>query len=242
MFIQVKHIAASLAFVAAASVSMVGASAHANVWKSVFVAGDDSIPNFDNGREDLAAMFSAIGTVEANHFTSAPSIATGGVKLATHKNLGDTFSKLNVQADQGCLVHMTSHGIKNGGFYLSRSQPLLPAQFAQMVNAACGDQPTVIMVSACYSGQFITDELKGDNRIILTAAIADRPSFGCPTDTEYTYWDECLLEGVPVSKNWNEVYTNTTACVQKKEAAIGARPSLPQAFFGKNTNGWVILE
>lgn len=225
-------------------VGAISAQAHANTWKSIFVAGDDSIENFDKGREDLAALFGQIGTVQAIHHSAAPKLTRLGspIRLATVRNIADSFSKLDVKADEGCFVHMTSHGIKNGGFYLTRDQPLLPSAFAKMVNAACGDQPTVILISACYSGQFITDELKGDNRVIMTAAIEDRPSFGCSPDTEYTYWDGCLVSEVPHSRTWNEVYANVKTCVEKKEQAIGVRPSLPQAFFGANTGGWVILE
>lgn len=226
----------------AANTAFFAAEASANTWKSVFVSGDDSIPNFDKGREDIAAMFSNIGVLAPVHHSSSPMIAQGATRLATLRNIADSFAKLDVKADEGCLVHMTSHGIKGGGFYLSQSNPLLPSTFAKMVNMACGDQPTIILISACYSGQFIIDELKGDNRVIMTAAIADRPSFGCSTDTTYTYWDGCLLSEIPKSATWTEAYSNIQACVQAKEALIGARPSLPQAFFGANTAGWTLLE
>lgn len=226
----------------AANTVVFSAEASANTWKSIFISGDDSIPNFDKGREDLADLFSNIGTLAPVHHSSSPTIAQGSIRLATLKNIGESFAKLDVKADEGCLVHMTSHGIKGGGFYLSQSNPLLPSTFAKMVNMACGDQPTIILVSACYSGQFIIDELKGDNRVIMTAAIADRPSFGCSTDTTYTYWDGCLLSEIPKSATWTEVYANVQTCVQAKEALIGARPSLPQAFFGANTAGWTLLE
>ncbi|MDX9730178.1 MAG: C13 family peptidase [Bdellovibrionales bacterium] len=233
-----------LSFISICIINIASAQhAHANVWKSIFISGDDSIPNFDQGRLDLAELFSQIGVIAPVHHTSSMQIASGGsARLATLRNIAESFHQLDVKANEGCLIHMTSHGIQNGGFYLSQSSPLLPRTFARMVDAACGDQPTIVLISACYSGQFLINELKGDNRIIMTAAIADRPSFGCSTDTKYTYWDGCLLSEIPKSANWNEVYANVQACVQTKEALIGVSPSLPQAFFGANTSGWVILE
>lgn len=83
--------------------------------------------------------------------------------------------------------------------------------------------------------------MKGPNRVILTAARADRPSFGCSADTEYTFWDECLLENVPKSNTWPEAYANTNACITKKEKELGAQPSEPQAFFGENTKNWEVM-
>src|SRR5690606_38971993 len=108
-------------------------------------------------------------------------------------------------------------------------------------NSACGERPTVILVSACYSGQFIAPGLVGKNRIILTAARNDRPSFGCSTDTVYTYWDECLLESFPVSHTWKELYQATSACIERKETAGGFNPSHPQAFFGEDVQDLAIL-
>lgn len=83
--------------------------------------------------------------------------------------------------------------------------------------------------------------MKGANRIVLTAARADRPSFGCSADTEYTYWDGCMLQELPNSNTWVDLYKNVNSCITKKEALIGVQPSEPQAYFGENTKDWTIL-
>ena len=70
------------------------------------------------------------------------------------------------------------------------------------------------------------------NRIILTAAARDRPSFGCSDDLTYTYFDEALLKVLPGSRRWDELYANLKAEVTVRERELGARPSLPQASFG----------
>lgn len=213
-------------------------------WKSVFIAGDHSINNFDNGRKDLAKMLAPLGaaTELQSHLTSTNSELNSRTALATFANINATFANMRVNArSEGCLIFMTSHGAKNQGFYLSRSGILTPATFAQLVNAACGAAPTVILVSACYSGQFITPELQGDNRVILTAAIKDRPSFGCSQDTTHTYWDDCLLQTIPNSQTWKDVYDGTSSCVREKETRLGFNPSLPQAFFGARVRDLTIL-
>lgn len=220
---------------------LIGSLSSALTWQSVFIAGDNSINNFDNGREDLSALFSKLGKLEQTHFSSSQSYISQANKVwpATVPNLSNFFlNSPAVKQDEGCFIHMTSHGAKNKGFYLALSGILNPRDFAMLVNKRCGKAPTVILVSACYSGQFITDDLKGPNRIIMTAAIADRPSFGCSADTRYTYWDACLLDVVPQSKTWTEVYDRVRTCISRKESQLGAPSSMPQAFFGSNTSSW----
>ena len=218
--------------------------AQAVEWKGVFVAGDHSIDNFDNGRIDLTQAFSLKGTLSSIQLSSSEKFISqeSSVYPATSQNLVAAFQALKLQnQNEGCLIHMTSHGIQNQGFYLSRAGVLDPSTFNQLVNKACGDAPTVVMVSACFSGQFINDEIKGPNRIVLTAARPDRTSFGCSPDTRYTYWDGCVLSELPNSNNWPELYEKVNACVTQKESQMGVIPSEPQAFFGENTSDWTIL-
>lgn len=232
-----KYVLSSLIILFTASVSQ------ALTWKGIFIAGDDSIENFDNGREDLTAQFSKMGTLQSLQLSSSNKYISveKNVYEANANNLVGAFRQLGSISAEACLIHMTSHGAQGKGFYLSRAGILSPAYFEQLVNKACGNLPTVVLVSACYSGQFITEKLKGPNRVILTAARADRPSFGCSADTEYTYWDHCLLNELPRSEKWTDLYANVQACISEKESVLHAKPSGPQAFFGVNTKDWKIL-
>lgn len=218
-------------------------------WKSVFISGDHSIPNFDNGRKVLSEMFAPLGAFSENqnHLTSEPRLVKGGVQLATLDNIALTFQNLKVdKSKDGCFLFMTSHGIKNFGFYLSRGENggrggITPAQLKSVVDSACGSAPTVLLISSCYSGQFV-EKLAADNRVILTAAIKDRPSFGCSTDTTYTFWDECVIDNLPSSRTWEELYAGVKSCIERKESELGFNPSLPQAYFGKNVRNLPILD
>ncbi len=215
---------------------VVSFSAQAQVnWKSVFVSGDHSIANFDNGRKVLSEMFADLGADQENqiHFSAEAREIRNDVAVATTANIENAFSRLNVNPEtDGCLVFMTSHGARGQGFYLSRSGILSPARFNQMVKAACKDAPTVVLISACFSGQFINDDLKAPNRVIMTAARSDRSSFGCSADTTYTFWDQCLIENLPASHTWQELHGNVVACIEQREGQLGVLPSFPQAFFG----------
>ncbi|UJW86054.1 C13 family peptidase [Devosia sp. SL43] len=210
-------------------------------WHALFLAGDDSIENFDNGRRDLSALLDEIGDIEAIQVTSSRRVARReDIVFADEDGVEQAFGGLQASKGQGCLIHLTSHGNEDG-LYLAHAATLDPDHFARLVDRACGKYPTVILVSACYSGVFITDQLEGPNRIILTAARDDRPSFGCSSDTRYTYWDACLLENIEAGALWRDVYDRVRSCVRREEREIGADASEPQAFFGAKAGDWAVV-
>jgi len=117
--------------------------------------------------------------------------------------------------------------------WLARSNAALsPDELAQALSRGCAAAPTVVVVSACYSGSFATGKMAKPNRIVLTAARNDRPSFGCQDHRVYNFFDECLLGALPKSSTWRAVANGSRECVRRMERALGERPSEPQAYFG----------
>ncbi|HQU16120.1 MAG: hypothetical protein B7Z66_08800 [Chromatiales bacterium 21-64-14] len=57
---------------------------------------------------------------------------------------------------------------------------------------AAGIKWKVLVISAGYSGSFI-DALKDDDTLILTAAAANRTSFDCSNENDFTYCGEAFL-------------------------------------------------
>jgi hypothetical protein len=127
---------------------------------------------------------------------------------------------------------MTSHGSPKG-FYLRRGASITPAALNTILDQTCGAQPTVVLVSACYSGIFVQPDMLKPNRIILTAARSDRTSFGCSAEENYTYWDGCLINSLPTAQTWKSLYGAINQCVTAKESKGKYRSSLPQAYFGE---------
>jgi hypothetical protein len=70
------------------------------------------------------------------------------------------------------------------------------------------------------------------NRIVLTAARGDRPSFGCQPHRTYNFFDECLLGVLPQAPIWRSVFDGADRCVRRMEHTLGVQPSEPQAYFG----------
>ena len=133
---------------------------------------------------------------------------------------------------EGCLIHMTSHGSKGQGFYFSRAGIMSPKYLASAVDHACGTRPTVILISACYSGVFVPT-LAAPNRLVLTAARPDRSSFGCGEADKYPYFDECFLASMPDAKTFPTLAGAVQGCVASREVKEGMKPpSEPQLFIG----------
>ncbi len=91
---------------------------------------------------------------------------------------------------------------------------------------------TVIVVSACYSGSLIRD-LRAPERIIITAARADRSSFGCSPDSRHTFFGEAELRafGTP-DRSLDQVFAAIQQEVARMERRERYTPSEPQVSVG----------
>ena len=69
--------------------------------------------------------------------------------------------------------------------------------------------------------------------MILTAARADRSSFGCGSADRYPYFDDCFLHVFPTAHDFAALGPAVQACVAKREVETGmAPPSEPQLSIG----------
>jgi hypothetical protein len=204
-------------------------------WQVVLAAGDDAEPVFDNATREMSQRLSAAGVPSGNiHRLSANAAELSlAVEPALAKVLLRRIAELPVRAGDRCLIFLTSHGERGAGLWLARSNAALsPDELAQALSRGCGAVPTVVVVSACYSGGFAVGKMAKPNRIILTAARSDRPSFGCQVHRTYNFFDECLLGVLPNSASWRAAFDAAKGCVRQMEQALAERPSEPQAHFG----------
>ena len=204
-------------------------------WQAVLAAGDDAEPVFDDATQALASRLLADGVPAADIHRLSASRAQlrDGVEPSSMPLLLRRIAGLPVLPGERCLVFLTSHGEKGAGLWLARSGASLhPDALAGALSQGCGAAPTVAIVSGCYTGAFAAGAMARPNRIILTAARADRPSFGCAVGRTYSFFDECLLGALPRFPTWQGVFGGTKGCVTRMERRLGERPSEPQAYFG----------
>ncbi|NBB63622.1 peptidase C13 [Pseudomonas sp. ODNR1LW] len=204
-------------------------------WASAVIAADwrdrdgRPIAAFDNARRDLSAAFQRAGfdpqvmvSVSLRPDVANPVEAEDSLRR---------FAEAAAHAPRGCLFYVTSHGSPEG-LVFGPKETLQPERLIPVLRRICGDRPTVVVLSACFSGVFV-DGLKGPNRMVMTAARRDRSSFGCAADATYPYFDECVLDGLKIAPDFIALSRATTACVAAREQAEGLTPpSEPQTAIG----------
>jgi hypothetical protein len=230
-------VGAIVAFAAQAAVAAPGPFAD---WAAIVVSGDfhaahtnNPTETFDNARRDVSAELIKKGFSPANlrEFSVRPELypqqKPGKADLQPiYQGLKD----MAAQAKSGCLVYFSSHGSPQG--VVVDGQFLPPEIMDKMVTAACGKRPTVVIISACFSGVFIP-AMADNNREILTAARPDRSSFGCSESDKYPYFDACMLKSLPTAHDFIALGPEVQACVAQKETETGMQPpSEPQFFVG----------
>ncbi len=233
-----------MGFVAAAFAALLCSQAQAaggySDWAAIVVAGDyrahDGTPAaiFDNARRDISAQLQRIGFKKDNvlQFAVQPELFTPPPSRSDTQTIANSLWDLSNSTSGGCFVYITSHGSPEG---VAIGDTMTgPKALSAMLNNACGDRPTVAIISACYSGVFVP-ALAGPNRLVLTAARGDRTSFGCGQTYKYTFFDECVLQEFPASHDFPGLATLVQGCVAAREKKENmAPPSEPQLSVGAN--------
>lgn len=204
-------------------------------WTSVIIAADwrdgygRPIQAFDNARRDLVKGFLGAGFPRATmvDYSLRPDAANPVTPQAAVDGLYDAAARGNA----GCLLYFTSHGAPTAMVF-GDAPRMTPDMMVNIVRRACGARPTVVIVSACYSGIFI-NALSAPNRMVLTAASRERTSFGCGADETYPWFDGCILETLPTATDFLALAAGARACVARKEQENAVDlPSQPQLFVG----------
>ncbi len=207
-------------------------------WKVLLMAADDAEPVFDNGVDSLRRSLVSFGVAPAD-IAVLKADAPQPDAVATKANFDRAMAGLAGPAGTGCFVYLTSHGVEDRGLYAAAENAVIPPDYlAQTLDGACAGRPTVLVTSGCYSGIYTaTPALTTPDRIVLTAARADRPSFGCGTGDRYTYYDQCFLDSLKRGAAWTAIAADISGCVARREKAKGFQPSQPQSAFGRNVAG-----
>jgi hypothetical protein len=204
-------------------------------WAVLLVAGDYRAhsgapsPVFDNARKDLAKAFTKIGFSPANMAQFSVDF-DANTQHSDPMDISIGLSSVTAHAKAGCLIYFTSHGTPTG--IVIGDGLLPPPNVAELVNQNCARRPSVIVMSSCFSGQFVP-ALAGDNRMVLTAARPDRTSFGCGENDHYTYFDDCFLRAMPMADDFPGLGELVRECVAERERLMhAAPPSEPQLSVG----------
>ena len=208
-------------------------------WAAVVVAGDNHAHSgadsevFDNARRDIAADLLGIGFSPNNvmQFSLQPArYPLQHPRQSDSQTVSTSLWDLSTSTSGGCLAYFTSHGSPDG--IVLGEDILAPKTMNQMINNACGDRPTVVFISSCFSGTFLP-LLAAPNRMVMTAARRDRTSFGCGESDSYTFFDTCFLQSFKNAGDFPNLAKQVEACVSERETKDKVKPpSEPQISIG----------
>jgi hypothetical protein len=160
----------------------------------------------------------------------APLATVSGLKYALRGLAG----RMNVERDVLFLA-ISSHGAQDPAIAVANANlpldDLTDEDLAESLEDS-GIKWRVIIISACYAGGFI-ESLKDSRTIVLTAAAADRTSFGCSNDRDLTYFGEAFYrDALPEARSLRDAFDKAKAAIALRERREHVEPSKPQAFFG----------
>ncbi|MEA9788259.1 C13 family peptidase [Xanthomonas campestris pv. raphani] len=160
--------------------------------------------------------------------------------LATYDNLYDTLAAIGKRMDRkedALLLFVTTHGTEDHTLYVQVDQNeedfISPQDLRKALDDA-GIDNRVIVLSACYSGGFIP-ALRSATTLVLTAARADRPSFGCGNTSNATYFGQAwLIDAMNQVADPVAAFDAAKVAITAREKEDGELPSLPQQSVGKH--------
>ena len=131
------------------------------------------------------------------------------------------------------FLYVTSHGSKDKKISLDHSGVELADMDAKWLGdllKETGIQHRVIVLSACFSGGFI-DDIKDSHSLIMTAAAADKTSFGCADDSLFTYFGKAYFrDSLKPGVNFEQAFFNAKKLVSKWEKEQKITKSNPQIY------------
>jgi hypothetical protein len=93
--------------------------------------------------------------------------------------------------------------------------------------ARTGMRYKVVVISACYSGVFIP-RLANPDTLVITAADADHPSFGCRDKAKWTYFGNAFFNiALRQAKSLKDAFVVARSLVKKRELRERFEPSNP---------------
>lgn len=140
---------------------------------------------------------------------------------------------MNTERDVLFLV-LSSHGAPQGiAEKGGRVEGLLSPDALGLILRHSAFKHKVLIVSACYSGIFTP--LANDDTLVITAADATHPSFGCEEGRRWTYFGDAffniaLRQPGPLPERFEAAKT----IIREREQAQGFDPSNPQIAGGSN--------
>jgi hypothetical protein len=163
---------------------------------------------------------------------------SGVIPLATITNLERVLQSVGGLMDpqrDTLFLFLTSHGdegrvaVQMPGI---STRQLTPERLKDMLDRA-GIARRVIVVSACHAGSFLP-ALAGPTSLVITAARADRSSFGCEDRRRWTYFGDAYFNrALRTETSFRKAFERAKRLIALWEVRDGLGRSLPQLAGGE---------
>lgn len=205
--------------------------------QSVFLRESDYVSNM------LSSRFGAFGQIRLvnhrDHLVDRPMASRESLRRAAL-----TLAERSGPEDM-IFIYLTSHGSSEHELVLDQPRMELsdlPADELAAVLAPLKQRDKIIVISACYSGGFIP-ALKDERTLIMTASRADRVSFGCSEEANFTYFGDALFaQALNQTDDLEQAFKLARATVAERELADSFEASEPQIWAPKTViSHWQLL-
>jgi hypothetical protein len=212
----------------------------------VVVAALDTDPVFDREAREaarvLAGRFGAEGRTIVLAEDEGPDRADAA---GTPANLASAIAKATALMDRKedvLVLYTTSHGSPHEGLNYKHevygSGVITPDQLAAMLGPQ-GPQNRLLILQACFSGQFIP-ALATPRTVIATAASSMQSSFGCSADNDWTFFGHALInQSLRKPDGFVRQFRRAVVAIIGWEQKLGITPSNPQISVGSETGPWL---
>jgi hypothetical protein len=113
-----------------------------------------------------------------------------------------------------------------------------PARMAAVLEEL-GIRRRVLLLSACYSGIYVPD-VSSDDTALITAAAADRTSFGCRAENDWTFFGDAMINrALRKPQGLEAAFDEARGMIGQWEAAEKLDSSAPQISMGSKVAGWL---
>jgi hypothetical protein len=190
-------------------------------------------------RELMDARFGASGrsALLVNHAETLEQVPLA-TRSALERTLRAVAQKMNAEEDV-LFLYLTSHGTGDHTLSISHPAVKLPSLSAAELATMLKSLPVkwkIVAVSACYAGGFIP-ALRDEYTLVMTAASAERRSFGCSDTSEMTWFARAYFkESLPRAASFEEAFESARKLIgewELGEIEKGGEHSEPQIAVGK---------
>jgi hypothetical protein len=145
------------------------------------------------------------------------------------------------RAEDVLILYVATHGVPQGIVYYYGDEGyggMSPSRLAALL-AELGIANRLLVVNACYSGIFVP-ALASDSGVVISAAAADRTSFGCEASNDWTYFGDAFVNrALRRPQPLAEAFEQARTMIAGWENAGGMTPSEPRIAIGSLAEVWL---